>query len=168
MTTANKNGLKYEKLTDLSDRYEIISVKNKITYIQFNDNAQEFVYVSNTKLYKYMSKIGEKNNDIKPAHGCKLPDEAFINPLNKKLYIIEKKFQQVKGSVCEKIQTAHFKKYHYKKMFPNFEVEYIYCLSDWFKENCEAELEYLKEINIPVFWGSDKEYKTKIINFICS
>ena len=52
-------------------------------------------------------------------------------------------------------------------MFPDFNVIYIYCLSDWFKENCKAEIIGLGEhFEIPVFYGSDEKYKTKMVNFI--
>ena len=51
-------------------------------------------------------------------------------------------------------------------MFPSYNIVYIYCLSDWFKENCKTELEYLEYLNIPLFWGNDSNYKDNIINFI--
>lgn len=84
------------------------------------------------------------------------------------MFIIEKKFQNVNGSVCEKIQTANFKLWQYSRTFPNYNIIYIYCLSDWFKTNCKAELEYLDLNNIPYFWGSSYSYKDDIINFILS
>ena len=64
-----------------------------------------------------------------------LPDDALYVVLNNTVYIIEKKNQQVAGSVDEKLQTCDFKRKQYKKLFSrlNFEVEYIYLLSDWFK-----------------------------------
>ena len=82
------------------------------------------------------------------------------------MFIIEKKFQQVSGSVCEKIQTIDFKLWQYRRTFPNFEIVYMYCLSEWFKLNCKAELEYLQEQNIPVYWGNDTDYKAQIVGFI--
>ena len=82
--------------------------------------------------------------------------------------IIEKKFQQVPGSVCEKIQTSDFKKWHYSRLIPDYEIVYIYCLSDWFRANCKAELAYSAMINVPIFWGGDDDYKSKIIDFITS
>ena len=100
------------------------------------------------------------------AGGCKYPDEAYINESKKYLYIIEKKFQQCKGSVCEKIQTGLFKKEHYSKLFLNYKIIYIYCLSDWFKLNCKSEIDHLNEKNIPIFWGNDINYKNSIIEFI--
>lgn len=45
------------------------------------------------------------------------------------------KFQKVAGSVDEKLQTCDFKKKQYKKLMSplNIDVEYIYILSDWFR-----------------------------------
>ena len=42
----------------------------------------------------------------------------------------------------------------------------MYSLSNWFKDNCVAELEYLDLNNIRYFWGSSKTYKDDIIDFI--
>ena len=62
------------------------------------------------------------------------PDECIIDNDKNILYIIEKKFQQCNGSVDEKIQTALFKKWFYKEQYPKYDIEYIYVLSDWFKQ----------------------------------
>ena len=63
-----------------------------------------------------------------------LPDEAFINYQTKTAYIIEKKFQNGRGSVDEKLPNCHFKKLEYEKLFHplNYQVEFLYLLSDWF------------------------------------
>ena len=108
------------------------------------------------------------DHTIPPAHGCKRPDECYIDEERKIIFIIEKKFQQVPGSVCEKIQTSDFKKWHYSRLIPDYEIVYIYCLSDWFRANCKAELAYSAMINVPIFWGGDDDYKSKIIDFITS
>jgi len=43
----------------------------------------------------------------------------------------------------------------------------MYCLSDWFRIHCKAELNYLNKIlNVPVFFGSSKTYKKDVIHFI--
>lgn len=161
----NKNGLPYENLTDLSNIFVIKEKKNKFDVVKFPDSDLEFISCQK-RLHKYIESINEKNKDILPAKGCKCPDESYVKIDNKKIFIIEKKFQQCSGSVDEKIQTAHFKKQHYQSLFPNYHVEYIYCLSDWFKNGYDAELNYLKNIGIPIFWGSDKDYKNKIINYM--
>ena len=105
---------------------------------------------------------------VKKAHGCKCPDECYIHEKSKTIIIIEKKFQQTNGSVCEKIQTSDFKIWQYKRTFPDYNINYVYCLSNWFKKNCVSELQYLELRNVPVFWGDDIDYKTKMVDFILS
>ena len=106
------------------------------------------------------------NQDIEKGHGCKNPDECYIDKESKNIFIIEKKFQQCSGSVCEKIQTYDFKVWQYARTFPDYTIIYIYCLSDWFKMNCKAEIEYFESKHIPYFWGSSKTYKDDIIDYI--
>ncbi len=114
-----------------------------------------------------MEEKGEKNTSLKPSAGCKEPDEAYIDLVRKKIFIIEKKFQQGTGSVDEKIQTGPYKQHHYSELFPNYNVNYVYCLSDWFKnDKYYSEMKYLQENKIPVFWGNDADYKAKIIEFM--
>lgn len=164
-SNTNANGLPYETMTDLSDRYTIINVNTNIKNIRFNNSDKIYVTpITKKRFLKMMS--NERDTDIGDAHGCKEPDEVYVDFINKIIFIVEKKFQNNSGSVCEKIQTPHFKKWHYERMFPSYNIVYIYCLSDWFKENCKTELEYLEYLNIPVFWGNDSNYKDNIINFI--
>jgi hypothetical protein len=116
-----------------------------------------------------MKNINEKNILIEPSAGCKQPDEVYIDSNTKTIFIIEKKFQQTNGSVDEKIQTGVFKKFHFSQLFPNYEIHYIYCLSDWFKQNDYTSiLNYLMKNNIPIFWGNDINYKSSIIQYIIS
>lgn len=161
----NKNGLPYEELTSLKDKYNSCNENNKC--IEFEGYDRKFVKGDKSDLHKIMKKNGETNPDILPAAGCKQPDEAYIDLENKIAYIIEKKFQQTSGSVDEKLQTGPFKKMHYGKLFPNFKIYYIYCLSDWFKkEDYKSTLNYLTENGIPIFWGSSETYKEDMIEFI--
>lgn len=166
----NHNGLFYESITDLKPLFSsfISNKKNNYNRVQFVGYEQEFINVNQSALHRYMNNKNEKNKNIQPAAGCKKPDEAYINETTKQIFIIEKKFQQGSGSVDEKIQTGPFKKRHYKKLFQNYNVHYIYCLSDWFKrDEYKSVLEYLEESEIPVFWGNDADYKNKIVDFIC-
>ena len=170
----NKNGLTYEEITDLNELYSMslecdLNKKDKYKKIKFigYDNI-EFINANKSMLHKFMKHNNQKNENLQPASGCKSPDEAYINENSKTVYIIEKKFQNGTGSVDEKIQTGPFKKLHYGRLFPNYKIHYIYCLSDWFKDKeYESVLEYLRDYDIPVFWGSDKEYKNNIVNFMC-
>ena len=160
----NKNGLSYEEKTDLTDRITILENNKFFSKIIFNSNKKCFIKTQQANLFKYMN--NEINTDIKKAHGCKNPDECYIDEELKNIFIIEKKFQQCGGSVCEKIQTPDFKLWQYSRTFPNYNIIYIYCLSDWFKQNCKAELEYLDFKNIRYFWGNSEFYKDEMINFI--
>ena len=163
----NKNGLQFEEVADLKDRYESIQTsRNGIgSEVKFKGHLRTFIKVSKSALHKYMEKIGEKNMTLKLAAGCKLPDEAYIDLEEKNIFIIEKKFQQTSGSVDEKLQTGCFKQLHYKELFPNFKIHYMYCLSDWFqRDEYKSVLNYLKDGGIHVFWGNSE--KEKIIEFI--
>jgi hypothetical protein len=108
-----------------------------------------------------MESIGFGNLDL--CHGCKKPDEIYIDMSNKIIFWIEKKNQNVPGSVSEKLQTAHCKRYSLEKNFPGFQIEYIFMLSNFFKTGHTAELDYLKMINVPVFYIDEKH---KIIDYI--
>ena len=161
----NLNGLPYEEMTSLETHYDIIESDNNSHTIKFYDSDEIFVTpIKKTMLFRCMR--DEHDSEIPDAHGCKRPDEIYINKLSRQMFIIEKKFQNGNGSVCEKIQTAGMKRWNYRKKFPAYSVFYIYCLSPWFRDNCIAELNYLEEINVPVFWGSTDNYKTEIIEFM--
>ena len=160
----NINGLTYEEMTDLQTEYNLIKENEHSNRIRFNNSDTIFITTRQSHLFKCMNE--HVNKDIKKAHGCKNPDECFIDEENKRIFIIEKKFQQGHGSVCEKIQTSEFKIWQYSRTFPTYEIVYMYCLSDWFKKNCKAELEYLEYKNVPVFWGNHEDYKRDLIRFL--
>lgn len=128
------------------------AIKNGLLFEGLN-KIRELCALSNPgkKLFKYMKLY--TNNDVPRAHGCKIPDDSFVDEKRKIIFIIEKKSQRVGGSVCEKIQTPDFKLWQYQRTFPQFRIVYIYILSDWFRLNCKAELEYLKYKKIPFFWN---------------
>lgn len=163
-SNTNKNGLSYEELTDLDDKITILEKGKFSNTIKFHNNEKSFIKTKQANLFKCMH--DEINTSVDKAHGCKNPDECYIDKDLKNIFIIEKKFQQCSGSVCEKIQTPDFKLWQYSRTFPSYTIIYIYCLSDWFKKNCIAELEYLDFKNICYFWGSSKSYKDNIIKFI--
>lgn len=96
-----------------------------------------------------------------------LPDDSIYVLLNNVFYVIECKYQQVAGSVDEKLQTCDFKKKQYMKLLSklNIEVQYICILNDWFKKpeykdvldyiqsvGCDYQFNYipLKRLGLPV------------------
>ena len=154
----NKNGLKFESKTNLSEYYDE-------THIKFIKDGPWFIIGHKNKLKKYMNAMGERS-DVPDAHGCIQPDECYINENTHTIFIIEKKSQRTQGSACEKIQSSDFKKWQYARMYPNYKIVYIYCLSDWFKYNCKSELEYLRYKDVPVLFGDDADYKSKLIELL--
>lgn len=78
-----------------------------------------------------------------------LPDDSIFVIVRNTLFIIECKFQQVAGSVDEKLQTCDFKRKQYQKLVArlNIEVEYMYLLSDWFrKDEYKDVLNYIHSV----------------------
>ena len=166
----NETGLSYEQLTNLIDELTIVdtikSTNKTFNKIKFNNSNTIFTQLNKAKLFHYMKINDNLDTDIKQAHGCKQPDECYVDENNNNIFIIEKKFQQCSGSVCEKIQTYDFKVWQYSRQFPKYNIIYLYCLSNWFKLNCIAELEYLDYKHISYFFGDDENYKKQIIDFI--
>jgi gluconate kinase len=84
-----------------------------------------------------------------------LPDDSIFVIIANTLFVIECKFQQVAGSVDEKLQTCDFKKKQYQKLLShaNIEVEYIYLLSDWFKKaEYKDVLDYILSVRCYYFF----------------
>ena len=110
----NKNGKKYEKETLLSNNYKTIEKKQienngkEYEIIKFNKNNIKYVHLEQSAFNMYMEEQKEKKENIISAPGCCNPDDCYVDDKNKKIFIIEKKFQQTSGSVEEKIQTGIF------------------------------------------------------------
>ncbi len=158
-------GLNFEKKTDIlallktKKGYEI---KNTTIFYEGKEVAKSY---KKNALYKFLE---SKKVDYKKYLSKKLlPDEALYVIINNTLFVIEVKFQKVAGSVDEKLQTCDFKRKQYAKlMVPlNIEVEYIYILSDWFRNpvykdvldyiisvGCQYYFEYLpmQKLGLPV------------------
>ncbi len=91
-----------------------------------------------------------------------LPDSALLIIVRETLFIIEIKYQQVAGSVDEKLQTCDFKRKQYLKLVSHLgiKVEYVYVLSDFFnKEEYSDVLAYIHSVNchykfnqLPLSW----------------
>lgn len=85
-----------------------------------------------------------------------LPDETILILKDKTLFIIEIKFQEVAGSVDEKLQTCDFKNKQYKKLLAplDISVKYVYVLSDWFKDPTYKDvLNYVKSVGCYYFFS---------------
>lgn len=101
----------------------------------------------------YSSFLGVKEKDIRKEFGKVMrPDTVFYNANNKTLYIIEKKFQSVRGSVDEKIQTCEYKLRYYNRIVWKYRnedikhVRYFYLLSEFFnKSEYEKVLHFIQD-----------------------
>ena len=165
-----QTGINFEKKIDL---LEFLDKKVKGYSVKKADIGSE-IYFQNKlvarsyrkyQLYKFLD--SQKIDYKKYLSKKLLPDDAIYVIKENTLFIIEVKYQQVTGSVDEKLQTCGFKLRQYKKLFSelNYEVEYIYVLSKWFKkpeytdtleyiinEGCKYYFEYLPlhKIGLPV------------------
>lgn len=160
-----RTGIIFEGRVDLVKRFEELNgyeVKRNIIFYRGQEVAH---YFKKRSLYTFLE---TQDVDYKNYISKRLePDNALYVIKDNTIYIIEVKFQHVGGSVDEKLQTCDFKKKQYQKLFSslNYEVEYIYLLSDWFKKpeykdvrdyiisvGCRFYFEYLplNEIGMPV------------------
>ncbi|MDR3363360.1 MAG: hypothetical protein LBS91_00175 [Clostridiales Family XIII bacterium] len=106
-------------------------------------------------LYRYLNEIPQY--DWKSIISKQVrPDDAIFVIAKNTIYIIEKKYQQISGSVDEKLQTCDFKKKQYTKLFAplNKEVEYAYLLnSKWFNKPAYKDtLDYIISVKCKYYF----------------
>lgn len=148
-------GLKFEKNTDLN---KALLQKKGIT-IKESEVFYNSKLVGNIlqKHSLYKDFLEKKGIDWKKVISKKLlPDECFFNIKTNKLIIIEKKWQQIEGSVDEKLQTCDFKKRQYEKLCNpiSAKVLYVYILNDWFKkDNYKDVLDYINEVGCQYYFN---------------
>ena len=129
-----RTGLNFENERDLLTAIAHApgyTVEDSIVYYQGSEVARSY---RKNALYVMLAEHGI---DYRQHLSKKLlPDDAIYVIVNNTMFIIELKFQQIAGSVDEKLQTCDFKKKQYRKLLAplNFEVEYFYILNDWFRK----------------------------------
>lgn len=115
------------------------------------------------KKYDFYKFLDENKIDHKKILSKKLlPDDALLVIIRETLFIIEVKYQQVAGSVDEKLQTCDFKRKQYLKLVQplGIKVEYVYVLNDWFENPSYKDvLDYINSVNchykfneLPLSW----------------
>ena len=143
-----KTGLIFEGETDLAtflSKQPSYSVDDGVVYYEGKKVARIF------KKYGFYKFLAEKGVDWKKIISKRLlPDDSIYVIINNTLFIIECKYQQVNGSVDEKLQTCDFKRKEYQKLMAplNIEVEYIYLLAEWFRNDKYKDvLDYIISVN---------------------
>ena len=143
-----QTGLKFEDKVDFltliqqqrhySVNGSVVSYKGKEVCLTFKKHG----------LYKYLQ---EKGIDWREILSHKLlPDDAIFVIVSKTFFILEIKFQEVRGSTDEKLQTCDFKIKQYRKLLSQLDVEvqFIYILNDWFKQKRYKDvLNYIESID---------------------
>lgn len=148
-----KTGLTFEGVADIEsflneqDGYEV-----KDGNVFYNNKLVARIF-KKYGFYKFLDeyKINWKNHISKRL----LPDNCIFVMKNNTLFVIECKFQRVAGSVDEKLQTCDFKKKQYQKLLSNtdIKVEYVYLLSEWFKDKQYADvLEYIESVGCQYYF----------------
>lgn len=143
-----RTGLVFEGKVDLAtflSQQPHYSVKSNDVYYDSEKVARVFKKNSFYSIFLAELRIDWKKYISKRL----LPDDSIFVLLNNTLFIIECKHQQVAGSVDEKLQTCDFKKKQYKKLMApaNIDVEYIYLLDDWFRQDAYKDvLDYIQSV----------------------
>lgn len=148
-------GLRFESRVTLEKVIASISnykVSNDVVYFKGKKVAE---FYPKNKLYKNL--LQPRNIDYSKIISKRLlPDEAILILKDQTLFIIEIKFQEVAGSVDEKLQTCDFKNKQYKKLLEplNISVKYIYVLSDWFRNPAYKDvLNYVESVGCYYFFN---------------
>ena len=98
----NASGLPFEISTDLSTEFD----NDKTVYHQyhkqvtFKNTTRNLMSSNQSAFFKYMS--SKMNNTISHAHGCKKPDECYVDEEYKNIFIIEKKIKMVQVQYVKK------------------------------------------------------------------
>jgi len=148
-----QTGLRFEERINLATALNALPDYQVIGDDVFYKNESVAQLFSKNKLYKNLCKL-KGINHVSYISKKLLPDEAIL--VGNTLFIIEMKFQYVAGSVDEKLQTCHFKKRQYTKLFSDIDinVEYIYVLNDWFKKpEYRDVLEYISEVGCHYYFN---------------
>lgn len=143
-------GLNFEKRVSLEDALRKIKwyKVEKDIYVFYNEKKVAEIYQKHW-LYKHLL-VPNWTDFTKIISKKLLPDNAIYVITKLTLYIIEIKYQEVAGSVDEKLQTCDFKKKQYQRLLKplKLDVEYCYVLSDWFMKP-----EYIDVLNyIQAMW----------------
>lgn len=147
-------GLRFEnKINLLSKIIEVPGYQVLGNVISYNGKPLAYSYPKHDLYKKFLAPKGVNYKDyISKKY---LPDEAIYVPEHNTLYVVEMKFQNVGGSVDEKLQTCDFKRKIYMKLLSSLKinVEYMFVLSDYFdKPSFDDAFRYIKDVGCDYFF----------------
>ncbi len=148
-----QSGLRFEERIHLATALSKIPNYEVRGFEVFHKGEKVAELFSKNRLYKSLLVLKEITHTNYISKKL-LPDEAIL--VGSILFIIEMKFQHGAGSVDEKLQTCHFKKRQYTKLFSDtdIEIKYIYILNDWFSHPSYKDvLEYIEEVGCHYFFN---------------
>ena len=165
----NLSGKNFEKETDNENFLLKNNFIKKNFWIEKEYNDKKIIFLSQGSFKKYI----KEKFDIEIFRN---PDEAYIIVFKTgkiDIKILEKKKQNVHGSVETKLWASPSLKREYELVLENFTVEYALCLSNYFKEKINSSIKKYKilqkildENSIEIFYGSDLDYFEKLHKWI--
>jgi hypothetical protein len=173
----NYNGLSFEDKTSIEPKLnelkyikkEINIKKRKGVYYEYNENNLNIIYFKKNSFKLYF----EKEFNIITY---RQPDEAYLIKNNNEyiLKILEKKNQNVEGSVEDKLKTGAFNRREYELMLNDkFKVIYCFCVSKFLQEKLESDnIKYknikkiMDEDKIGYLYGDNADYVDKLCEWI--
>ena len=172
----NVNGKGFEKKTDNEARLlaqgfvkKQLDGKGKYDYYLEKGNV---IYLTQGGLKKYMKQVHK-------LEMIRCPDEAYLvkDGDNYVLKILEKKNQNVEGSVADKLQIGDYMQYEYEyclgEAFASIKVDYAFCISEFLKKIYTSDTtkykilrEYNKKNKVSVLFGDDEDYFAQLDKWI--
>lgn len=182
----NINGLAFEIKTSIENKL-LKNNFNKIIMFEKTKYGYYFEYKTENKKIIYLTQTGFKiffkkefNIDV-----YKHPDEAFLIFYDNKYYIkiLEKKNQNVDGSIEDKLKTGDFNKREYQLMIKKsmekqnlhyeFIISYAFCISKFLQDKFLSNQnkyniikQLMDEDNIKIFYGQDENYFDLLFEWI--
>ena len=168
----NKNGVKLEERTRKiidenmdknvsSNKYNSGKRRWEVTDVTYQGN----LYIRSPETAFTLWETKEGTPGISKAHGAKEPDDLIINTKTRTINWIECKVQNGSGSVAEKLQGCGDKIENLKRRFPGWNINYVYILSSYFRENAPWEISRLDEKNILYIFEDDESFGVKLMDY---
>jgi len=178
----NYHGKKFEEKTNNEMRLlENDYTKNNITHKIKNiyDYYLSKTYENKTIIFLLQNGLKTYMKNKYDIQLFRCPDEAYIIEYNdgkKIIKILEKKEQNVEGSVETKLWSGPALKREYELMLEDlFEVHYCFCVNNFLKKKITSTNQkyillniILKENEIPILYGEDDDYFDNLDNWIYS